>query len=247
MSFSQPTTPELIGFNEPVIADNPHGPFRTTASDLTRVEFDLKHLKRWQRRFIESLPKGVAIIGGFARGIYLGSTVAVGDIDLAVPQNGNSHLISRILERFLEDNKFYPYAPYSEFIGRSDEPYTFQGTILTQWFSVGDDRGFVGWHETRPVGDQPDMLKCNAYPIKKKYPWGPRLSVDVLLAPPGQELTEFLNRFDISIRQFAYLNGQLYATRIAVEDVKKGQFRFLCRHNKDRAEKYIKKGYKMID
>ena len=66
------------GFNElaAAFACKKDGPFRSSAADLRRVEFDPRKLGHWNKKFISSLPSNIAIVGGFARGIYLGDMVS---------------------------------------------------------------------------------------------------------------------------------------------------------------------------
>ena len=231
MSFSL----QSVGFSDPIIRIANGGPMRSVVSELVEVRFNTSKLKPWQEDFVKGLPRGVAIIGGFARGIYIGSMGNTEDIDLAIPDNENPRTISETLTYFLEDRGFVAIDK------KTYKPFLELCTVFG-YYEGQDTKTFA----RREPPNSSNIHIWNAKPIKRDFFGEFRMTIDVLVAPKEHSLEDFLNSFDISICQFAYLNGHLYATRIALEDLSKNQFRFLRRTNKERAEKYLKKGYKKI-
>lgn len=223
------------GFNDPaaVIVHIEAGPFRSSADVLRQVEFDQKRFHRRVRKFISSLPKGVAIVGGFARGLYLGDMRGVGDIDLACyvskteMENCDWNSSLQAVSRFLQ------YCGYK--IVRVVDSY---GGINTVHFL--DIRC-----EPRASPYGLGIPRWNYFPIRPKWFWSPKKEIDVL-ASPNSELADFLKLFDISICQFAYLNGRLYATEAALTDLSQTRFRVLRDTDPERVRKYWRKGYSPI-
>jgi hypothetical protein len=215
------------------------GPYRSGDQNslLLDVPFNIKKLTHWQKRFINQLPENAAIVGGFARGMFIGSMKNVGDIDLAVQQGDHPDMMSKILTKFLESMGFdmidrvANYGSGQPILGVNKD-FRYCGVYFQFLFGAKKFSGIMRW---------------NSGKIRKNKVWGPKQTVDILLSPPGYSIYDFMNLFDISICQFAYLNGHLYATRIAIDDLSKNQFRFLRQLNGDRAEKYRRKGYKNIN
>lgn len=252
---------DICFFEDPVLSTENGGPYRSSTNDLQLVEFDINNLNKNNRYFVDSLPKGVAIVGGFARGMYLGSMKKVGDIDLAIRTNGTFFCdtrsytmgggrkttnykklhVSEILTDFLIKQGYHSLK--SSFLHGNDN-------AILKVFSFCDakSRYFYNdfWRISVSRFNPNGIISWNEEAIKRKFLGITRQRVDVLLAP-AQGISEFLNFFDVSISQFAYLNGQLYATEIALSDIAKNQFRFLCRSSEKRLNKYRKKGYSFVE
>lgn len=219
-------------FEEPVaaIVGQGAGPFRLSAASLRRVEFDLKKICHSERKLISSLPKGIAIVGGFARGMYLGDMRDVGDIDLAIHiskiEVENCDFLHSLdkLSKFLES--FGYRVVYRESAGGYSGP---QRILRVSGAPFREPYNFC-------------VARWNDEPLKTKWYRRRRRELDVL-ASATPEITKFFGLFDISICQFAYLGGQLYATEAALDDLAKKQFRVLRRTYPTRAEKYWFKGY----
>ncbi len=234
------------GFNEPVAAVGEGSePFRSSCAILRRVEFDPKKLCRRDRNFISSLPKGVAIVGGFARGMYLGDMRDVGDLDLVIKrcekQKDNEKLIKAI-SYFLSDEGYrtlYTFRMEQEF-GHWDQVRS----VLAVYDRYAEIKVNIAGNELAGLGIL--IRKLNSQPIQSRHFWDPRRTVDVLIALHEHELSDLLKLFDISVCQFAYLNGQLYATEAALEDVAKKIFHVLRDTDPERARRYLRKGYNMI-
>lgn len=224
----------ISGFNEPVAVSvgQESGPFRSSGAILRRVEFDPKKLCRGDRKFISSLPKGAAIVGGFARGMYLGNMSNVGDIDLAVyiskVEIENCDFLRPLeeLRELLKSSGYQVVYWQREGYGSICRVLSVKGPPFKTPYNFGVDT----W---------------NSEPLKKRWYRRSRRELDVL-SSITPDIPKFLKMFDISICQFVYLNGGLYATEAALDDLAKKQFHVLRDTYPERARKYWRKGYSPI-